>query len=235
MNFAVAGIVWLIAILVGMTSYLAIPYYQKDGLKEHQVVGGLQSLWQQIHAFFLRKNWKQWSFLLVTSLLCAASSFIVSKAEPEVLVICKWICIMLALLSAMIIDRQTHRIPNVIVLTLLASGVLLLVAEFFSSDEPAWLSLITSLAGLLGCVVLFYALSRITKDGIGMGDVKIIAAMGGILGLMTTLVIVLISLVFCTLSALVLLIRKKKNKSDSIPFGPFLFFGYIASLFMIYL
>ena len=235
MNFAVAGIVWLLVFIVGAVSYMALPLYQSEDREKYQLAGRIRFLRQQIHTFFQRNNLRFLCTLLVMSSVCAFVLCVVSSAENDILGICKWVCVMLALLSAMIIDRRTHRIPNVIVVALLVCGAMFLAAEFIISDEPAWLALVTSLAGLFGCVVVFYVLSRLTKDGIGMGDVKIIAAMGGILGLMTTFFVVLISLIFCTLTAVALLIVKKKNKSDSIPFGPFLFFGYIVTLLIFYL
>ena len=82
------------------------------------------------------------------------------------------------------------------------------------------------------CIVLFYALARLTKDGIGMGDVKIIAAMAWILGLFDTLIVVLFALLICAGVSVVLLARKKKDKSDAVPFGPFLFLGYILMLLL---
>ena len=84
-----------------------------------------------------------------------------------------------------------------------------------------------SVAGFICCVVLFYVLSRLTKEGIGMGDVKLISVVGLLLGLSSTLMSVLFSLILCTLASIVLLFGKKKSRNDRIAFGPFMFFGYI--------
>jgi leader peptidase (prepilin peptidase)/N-methyltransferase len=147
--------------------------------------------------------------------------------------LCKHSAVALFLQSVMIIDWKTHLIPNRLVLALVGIGTLLIAIEMILYRTEVLRPLLMSVAGLLCCLVLFYILSRLTKDGISMGDVKLIAAMGWVLGVSTTLFAVFFAMLLCTIAAIFLLLSKKKNKSDRIAFGPFLFFGYIVFLMLI--
>lgn len=235
MIFIVAGVVLLLAFVIGTASFLEVPRLKQkfnesndENLIEKETLPAANCL-----TFFCKENWKKLVFLTVTALLCAVTAYLLVLKETDWSMVCRYLTISLALLSAMIIDHYTHLIPNRIVLASLGVGVILLVIEFFLYREEFLGTLIASVVGILVCVVLFYVMSRLTKNGMGMGDVKLIAAMGWLLGLSTTMIAVLFSLILCTLVALVLLFGKKKNKNDKLPFGPFMFFGYIFMLLLL--
>lgn len=182
--------------------------------------------------FFAKGNLKQIVFVSATALLCAVAAYISHANGNNVLHLCKQSVVALVFLSAMIIDKNTHKIPNILIVFALAIGAVLLGSEYFVSRETFLASLVASGAGSCGCLVLFYILARLTKEGIGMGDVKLIAAVGWILGITSTLFVVLASMILCSLYAMILLLGKKKNKNDTLPFGPFLYFGYIILLLL---
>ena len=71
-----------------------------------------------------------------------------------------------------------------------------------------------------------------THNGLGMGDVKLISATAWLLGLTITLFSVLFGLILCALIAIGLMLTKRKNKADLIPFGPFIFGGYVLLLLL---
>jgi leader peptidase (prepilin peptidase)/N-methyltransferase len=65
----------------------------------------------------------------------------------------------------------------------------------------------------------------------GMGDVLIGALIGLILGLSQTIIALFLAfLIGAVISIILLILRKKKMKSE-IPFGPFLVFGAMISIF----
>ncbi len=234
MGFVVAGVVLLLALLCSVFSFLAIPQCvieTAENGNELQVNKNTSPA-TAIANFVLKKNWKQCFFTILIALVCAVSAYFSFNTGINPLNLCRQIVIALALLSAMIIDRKTHQIPNLLIFGVLGIGVILLVIEFILFRETFLTTLIMSAAGLLSCVVLFYVLARLTKEGIGMGDVKLISSMGWMLGFASTLMAILCALILCTLVAIVLLFGKKKNKNDRIPFGPFVFFGYILMLLL---
>lgn len=234
MNFVVAGAVFLLALLIALISYAAIPRftYESDELSTDDSVKRDAVPAPTLTDIFLRHTAKQWLFFLFVSLLCAVSAYLLSAGGFILLDLCRATVVSLTLMSAMIIDRKTHRIPNILVCIALGAGAILLLLEFLFYRETFVNSLVTYVVGLICCVVLFYVLARLTKNGIGMGDVKLVAAMGWLLGLSLTLFSVLFALLVCSAAALFLLIGKKKNSHDRIPFGPFLFFGHILMLLL---
>jgi leader peptidase (prepilin peptidase) / N-methyltransferase len=129
-------------------------------------------------------------------------------------------CGVLVVLS--VIDFESHRLPNNIVLP---SAAIVLVARLASAEHwQAWLG-----AGL-AAFAFFLVFALIYPAGLGMGDVKLALVLGFALG-----GAVLPALVVGTLAGgaagIVLLVRNgAEARRRAIPFGPFLAFGAIAVL-----
>ena len=129
-------------------------------------------------------------------------------------------------------DKRHHRIRNAALLAFLPWCLLspLLMYHSFPGLSLAYWG-IRSAMGLLAGFVLLLAVSLATNGGIGGGDIKLVALLGiplGVSGLMTALVL-------SCLSALIHLgIRKayKKKAAEHIPFAPYLFFGYAATMLL---
>ena len=92
---------------------------------------------------------------------------------------------------------------------------------------------------ILGGVVafaLFFAISGVSylilkKEGMGGGDIKLVAGIGFFMGLKNFIQIFVLSFLIAAIVSIFLLILKKKGKSDYIPFGPFLCIGaYITMI-----
>lgn len=144
----------------------------------------------------------------------------------------KLLAVFTALSMASIVDYKIKKIPNHLVLALLGARVVLFLPELVFYRDVARDSAIGSFfGGALVFIVLFF-LSVASKSGIGMGDVKLLSAMGVMLGFYAVLNTLIFSLLGCVLAAMALVLSKKKNLKDKIPFGPFIFFGYIATLLM---
>lgn len=226
MSFVIAGVVLLLSITIGVISYITAPLFEKENSDDGKEDGKTTPV-ITLSTFFSKTNWKQMVFVCCISITCALAAGLSYNSGASAIDLCRQIVVALVLFAAMIIDSKTRLIPNLLILVALGLGVLILVIEFIFCKEVFLSSLIMSIAGFLCCVVLFYVISRLTKEGIGMGDVKLISVMGLLLGLSTTLMSVLFSLILCTVASVVLLFGKKKNKTDRIPFAPFMFFGYI--------
>lgn len=225
MSIVIAGVVLILSLTIGVVSYISAPLFEKinsDSEKEDKATPVIT-----LYAFFKKTNWKQILFICSMSIICALAAGLSYNSGAAITDLCRQIVVALVLFSAMIIDGRTRLIPNILILIALGLGALIILSEFIFCRNVFWGSFIMSIAGFLCCVVLFYVLSRLTKEGIGMGDVKLISVMGLLLGLSTTLMSVLFSLILCTVASIILLFGKKKSKTDRIPFGPFMFFGYI--------
>jgi leader peptidase (prepilin peptidase)/N-methyltransferase len=130
-------------------------------------------------------------------------------------------CGVLVVLS--VIDMESHRLPNNIVLP---SAAIVLVARLASAPEhwQAWLG-----AGV-GAFAFFLVFALIYPAGLGMGDVKLALLLGFALGGAVLPALLVGTLAGCA-AGIVLLIRNgAEARRRAIPFGPFLAFGAIAVL-----
>lgn len=236
MNVIVAGAVLVAAVLIGLGAYTWAPIFaEKTSSEEDEIRTAYRtSPATRIRFLWKKENWKRCFVLCGGAALCAWAAFEISTAQVSLLdLLCGAFTAML-LLSVMVIDGETHLIPNVLVLIGFGIGTILLFLQYWVNRDLFIGILLNRILGLVCCAVLFYVLSRLTKDGMGMGDVKLIACIGWMLGISTTLFVVLFALLLCSVVSIFLLIAKKKNKEYRLPFGPFLFYGYIILLLIRY-
>jgi len=132
---------------------------------------------------------------------------------------------------AMILDIQTKRIPNGLVLTMIF-GWLLLTVPMLLLDTDAGIKLLTdSLYGLLAGGGLFLLVYLLSRKGLGGGDVKFMAAAGLYLGFASTIPAILYGTILAALTGLVLILIKKISRKDTMPLAPFLFIGILITVF----
>jgi len=134
-----------------------------------------------------------------------------------------------ALLVIIWIDIQHQIIPDVISLPGIIIGLL------FSTICPVlyWKdSLLGILAGggILYAIALLYFLWR-KIDGMGGGDIKLLAMIGAFLGWQSLPFVILASSLSGTVVGLLAMIKQKKGGQTRIPFGPFLSISALAYLF----
>jgi len=129
--------------------------------------------------------------------------------------------VILLIIAIARIDRRKCVIPNMAVVFLLGFQFILLIAEFFA-DRNNWVEvLFSSLIGLFIGGVTFLVGYIISRQGMGLGDVKLLSAMGFCLGDNTIVAIIMISLLLAAGYGITQLIRKKKKYKDEMPFAPF--------------
>jgi leader peptidase (prepilin peptidase)/N-methyltransferase len=134
-----------------------------------------------------------------------------------------------ALLVIIWIDIHHQIIPDVISLPGIVLGLL------FSAVCPVlyWKdSLFGVLAGggILYAIALLYFLWR-KIDGMGGGDIKLLAMIGAFLGWQALPFVILASSLSGTVVGLLAMIKQKKGGQTRIPFGPFLSISALAYLF----
>ncbi|MGN0352883.1 MAG: prepilin peptidase [Roseburia sp.] len=133
---------------------------------------------------------------------------------------------------ATIIDYKVQLIPNYLVLIMCVARFMLMICELcFRREEAKYLILGSFISAILVFVILFI-LSIISKNGIGMGDVKILTAMSFLCGIYCVLNTMIGALLICVLVSMGLILSKKKSIKDKIPFGPFIYLGYVIVIFL---
>ena len=128
------------------------------------------------------------------------------------------------------IDLRTFRLPDVITLPLVFAG---LVLNAFSSLQ--FVTLQASIAGALLGYLSLWLLNRLYRyikkqDGIGMGDAKLLAALGAWLGWSALPSILFMASTSGIVGGLLWLRLNKQNRRGAFPFGPFLIFAGIIEL-----
>jgi leader peptidase (prepilin peptidase)/N-methyltransferase len=131
-----------------------------------------------------------------------------------------------ALIALFAIDLEHQLLPNIITIPGIAIGFLLSVI-----NPPGWKS---SLIGIVvGGGVLFLIAEgyyRIRhEEGLGMGDVKMLAMIGAFLGWQLTLLSLMIASVAGTIIGLALIASGRGTMKYALPFGTFLSIGAAAS------
>ncbi len=125
-----------------------------------------------------------------------------------------------ALVTIIWIDIYHQIIPDVISIP----GILLgFIFSFFNSAVAWHDSLFGLLAGggILYGVALFYYLLR-KQEGMGGGDIKLLAMLGAFLGWQSLPFIIFASSLTGSIIGIAIILKKKEGKNTRIPFGPFL-------------
>jgi leader peptidase (prepilin peptidase)/N-methyltransferase len=127
------------------------------------------------------------------------------------------------------IDLEHYIIPDVISL----SGIVVGFACSFFLPGLGW---INSLLGILaggGSLYLVAALyQKFTgKEGMGGGDIKLLAMMGAFFGWRAVFFIIFISSLVGSVIGIAVMLVQKKDAKLAIPFGPFLALGAILYIF----
>ena len=127
-----------------------------------------------------------------------------------------------ALIVLFAIDLEHHLLPNVITLPGIVVGVLF---SFFT--EPGWVdSVIGVLVGGGSLLLMFYLYLAVRKrEGLGMGDPKMLAMIGAFLGWKMTLVALMFASFSGSLVGLAMIGARRGNLESMLPFGCFLALG----------
>ncbi len=125
-----------------------------------------------------------------------------------------------ALVALAFIDAQTSLLPNDITLPLLWAGLLLNISGMFAPLADAVIGAALGY-GLLWLVFQAFRLAT-GKEGMGFGDFKLLAALGAWLGWQALPEILLFSSLAGVLVGAILLVTGRAQRSDPLPFGPYL-------------
>lgn len=132
------------------------------------------------------------------------------------------------LMALSLIDAEHLLLPDDLTLPLLWLGLL--------ANSLAWLvPLHAALYGAVAGYLLLWVVSRVFrrltgKDGIGEGDLKLLAALGAWLGWQALPLIIVLASLLGSLTGIVLIFFHQRDRHAAIPFGPFLAVAGCAAL-----
>jgi leader peptidase (prepilin peptidase)/N-methyltransferase len=159
---------------------------------------------------------------LVTGVVCVAAYFLFGPS-PLLGARLLFACSMIVLF---VVDLQHRILPNVITVPGIVVGFL-----FSLFLPPGWISsLIGIVAGggvLLLMAEMYYRLRK--EEGLGMGDVKMLAMIGAFLGWKLMLVTLVLSSFLGSFIGIAMIVLKKGDMKYALPFGTFLAIGAIVA------
>jgi leader peptidase (prepilin peptidase) / N-methyltransferase len=135
-----------------------------------------------------------------------------------------------ALVALTWIDLDTQLLPDSITLPLLWLGLLLNVRGTFVPLQEA---VIGATLGYLVLWSIYWLFKLVTgKEGMGYGDFKLLAAIGAWFGWTVLPMVILLSSVVGLVAAVGLMLFKGHQRSQPIPFGPYLAAAGLLALYL---
>jgi leader peptidase (prepilin peptidase) / N-methyltransferase len=169
-------------------------------------------------------SWHYPAVELITAVLFVLVVWL-TPPGPVVLARLLLVCILIALFG---IDLEHQILPNSITLPGIVIGFV-----FSLFGPPGWKdSLIGILLGggiLYGIAWGYYLWRR--EEGMGMGDVKMLAMLGAFLGWQAVLVTLVLASFSGAIIGVILMSTQKGDMKFALPFGTFLALGAVAAMF----
>ena len=151
----------------------------------------------------------------------------------ENLTLIKYIILTPMLLSILVIDYKKQIIPNRINLTMFETGII--IAFLYGlSNVAITIDMILGMIAGIGCFLVIALIGYLIygKDAMGIGDIKLIGALGLYFGFSNILSITIMSFLIGTILAIILIISKQKKINEYIPFGPFIVIAAFINIFV---
>ena len=130
------------------------------------------------------------------------------------------------------IDLKHFIIPNSITFPMMALGFIKSFDPNLNSMFPNYvLSLLGGLFGygIIWSIIFFYKQIK-KKEGMGLGDAKLLGVIGFWFGLKSIPFIIFLSSTIALISVIPDLLKKSKRMSSKIPFGPYIIIGTLVYL-----
>lgn len=137
-----------------------------------------------------------------------------------------------ALIVITFIDIDFQIIPDRI--TLVGIPVGLIAGSFILPDPFMRMSDLGYRAAVGGFFVgggLFYLIAVLSRGGMGGGDIKMMAMVGAFMGWKSVLLTTFLGSLTGSFLGLFLMLFRGKGRKAKIPFGPFLAFGAVVTIF----
>ena len=130
-----------------------------------------------------------------------------------------------ALIAIAFIDFKNQIIPDELNVFILILGIIKLAYSFSLSN------LLASTIGLLAGGGFFLLLAVVTGGAMGGGDIKLMGALGFLLGWKQIILVSFFSFILGALISVALIATKIRKMKDYIPFGPFIVLSGIIAIF----
>ena len=175
--------------------------------------------------------------MIITAIIYVALlyRFGIKNTFVENLDLIKYLILTPMLISVFVIDYKLQIIPNRLNLTIFEVG---LVFAFLYGLSNVAIS-INMVLGMLAGAGMFLALTLLGglvygKEAMGLGDVKLMGALGLYFGLTNIIIITLLSFLIGAVLSIILLATKIRKMDQYIAFGPFIVMATFIAIFVPY-
>jgi leader peptidase (prepilin peptidase) / N-methyltransferase len=163
----------------------------------------------------------------LVEIVTAALWILIAWTTPPGALLASRLVLATGLIVLFMIDLEHHILPNVITLPGIAVGFLF---SLFAPPGPiASLLGIALGAGILYAIAAGYFLLR-GEEGMGMGDVKMLAMLGAFLGWRAVLLTLVLSSFAGAIVGVLLMAGSRRNLQYALPFGTFLAMGALVAM-----
>ena len=136
--------------------------------------------------------------------------------------------LLLSLAKIARIDRREQRISNLAITKLLVWRIFFLVFECISNPHLRTEQIQFALLGFLIVGGLFFLCYCVIKNGLGAGDVKLLATVGAYLGWERTLEAAFVSVCYAMVYSVLKMCCCNRKITLEMAFAPFIFWGTVT-------
>ena len=169
---------------------------------------------------------------LVTGMMFLAVTAYFVVVEQNLAVLPAYLYLAAIGVALTLIDYDTHRLPNSIVLPSYVVAIILLVGG--SAVSGQWERLLPAAVGGVAMYAFYFLLAIVKPGGMGFGDVKLAGVLGlylGWLGWPSLIVGAFAAFVLGGVVSIVLLATRRAGRNSGIPFGPWMIGGAAIGIF----
>ncbi len=166
---------------------------------------------------------------LINALLLALSYF---HYNDRVIYAFKLAVILQWLIVIALIDFYCYIIPNKLVLLGMVAAILFATTEILLVSYPIFITLKEYFFGLLLGGGVFFLSAVLVKGSVGMGDIKLFAILGLLLGWLGVFSLMFFTVLVSAIYSIFVLLSKKGDKKTLLPLGPFTYAGMIIVLLL---
>src|SRR3990167_7154125 len=197
-----------------------LPFWLNIPIFTYLVIGGRC-------AFCHEKISMRYLFVEIITAFLSVAVFLRFGITPQmgIILLLTW-----RLIALSFIDFENHFLPDSITYSLLWLGL-------FASTYSLFISPQNAINGAIFGYLFLYAIAKgyillRKKEGMGLGDCKMLAIIGAFVGATSLLSVILFSTLFALIISFTLLFFKKIQYHKPIPFGPFIAIGGWLTIFV---
>ena len=169
--------------------------------------------------------------VLILDIICVTSLFLLLKTAYPFTYLCSYLFFFSALLITIYTDMRHMLISRFVTLYSIPIVLILSIYNFIPLSPVS--SIIGALSGysvLYAIALIFYRITK--KEGLGQGDIDLIAFIGSFIGFLGWWATLLIGSFTASMYGITFMLITRQSTSIKLPFGPFLALGAILYIIM---